>query len=68
MPLYEYICKECGHHFEKMVRFSEANQLPECPECKSRDTQKQISTFATAGASLNLGSSSSSCNTGGHFS
>jgi putative FmdB family regulatory protein len=32
MPTYEYLCKTCGHHFERMQRFSDA-PLTECPQC-----------------------------------
>ncbi len=32
MPTYEYQCRTCGHHFEKMQRFSD-NPLTECPKC-----------------------------------
>ena len=32
MPTYEYQCRTCGHHFEKMQRFSES-PLTECPKC-----------------------------------
>jgi putative FmdB family regulatory protein len=58
MPLYEYHCKECGEEFEKMVRFSEASQSPECPNCGSKQTHKQISTVATHLASASAGSCS----------
>jgi len=51
MPLYEYHCNTCGENFEKMVRFSDQDQTPECPECKSHDTRKRISLFAGAGLS-----------------
>ncbi len=62
MPLYEYRCSQCGHQFEKMVRFSEANQSPVCPNCQSIDTQKQLSTFASLGGSSGSSiSSGSSC-------
>jgi putative FmdB family regulatory protein len=40
MPFYEYRCAECGAEFEKMLRFSEADQLPACPKCESPKTQK----------------------------
>ena len=33
MPLYEYRCKKCGHHFEKIQSFSAPDEK-ECPECK----------------------------------
>jgi putative FmdB family regulatory protein len=32
MPTYEYQCRTCGHHFERMQRFSDA-PLTECPQC-----------------------------------
>jgi putative FmdB family regulatory protein len=32
MPLYEYLCKKCGHRFEKIVKFSD-KPLKKCPEC-----------------------------------
>ena len=64
MPLYEYICQECGQEFEKMVRFSEANNMPACPVCQSPDTNKRISIFASrsfSAAGVSSSSSSSSC-------
>jgi putative FmdB family regulatory protein len=32
MPLYEYLCKKCGHRFEQIRKFSD-KQLRKCPEC-----------------------------------
>jgi putative FmdB family regulatory protein len=63
MPLYEYICSDCGQPFEKMMRFSEANQSPACPTCASSNTTKQLSLFASSGSSVNS-TSASSCGTG----
>ncbi len=69
MPIYEYRCKECGAEFEKMVRLSEADRSPLCPECGSPDTRKQITIFASPNSSSSTqGSSSSSCGSGGRFS
>ena len=69
MPLYEYQCKDCGDEFEKMVRFSEADQNPACPVCQSQNTKKKISVFASLGGSLNGGgtSTSSNCGSSGGF-
>jgi putative FmdB family regulatory protein len=71
MPLYEYRCKDCGEEFEKQFRFSEADQLPDCPKCSSARTQKKLSrlmsfaaTSASAGGSA---SSGASCGSGGYF-
>jgi putative FmdB family regulatory protein len=69
MPIYEYQCKDCGDDFEKVVRFSEADQNPACPVCQSQNTKKKISVFAPLGGSLKGGSSSTStsCGSGGGF-
>ena len=32
MPLYEYLCKKCGHRFEKIQKFSD-KMISRCPEC-----------------------------------
>ncbi len=32
MPLYEYLCKKCGHRFEKILKFSD-KPIKKCPEC-----------------------------------
>ncbi len=71
MPLYEFVCRDCGKEFEKTLRFSEADQRPACPDCHSPDTRKKISKVASFGGSTgsSLGSSSSSsCGSSGGFS
>lgn len=70
MPIYEYECRNCNGSFEKMVSFSEADKLPECPKCLSKETHKLISvaaSFATSG-SAGGSSSASSCGSRGGFS
>ena len=32
MPNYEYLCKNCGHRFEQIRKFSD-RPLRKCPEC-----------------------------------
>lgn len=32
MPTYEYQCRTCGSHFEKIQRYSDS-PLTECPKC-----------------------------------
>jgi len=48
MPIYEYACRGCGHQFETLVR---SGAVPECPNCRSIELQKQLSVFATPVAS-----------------
>ena len=69
MPIYEYRCKNCGAEFEKQLRFSEANQIPICPKCKSTQTRKKISSVVSFSANPSSSSTgtSASCGTGGGF-
>lgn len=64
MPIYEYRCAKCGHEFEKRVSFSQADVLPDCPECKSGETEKKISMFCAHGVTGGSGSSCSGCEGG----
>lgn len=40
MPIFDFICTDCGHQFEKLVRGAEAKQ--ECPKCGA-SANKQVS-------------------------
>jgi len=40
MPIYEYLCRECGHQFEWLVR---NNEKPSCPSCGRGKLTKQLS-------------------------
>lgn len=41
MPIYEFVCNECGSSFEKRVSF--AATLPTCATCSSDNVQRQLS-------------------------
>ena len=40
MPLFDYVCQQCGHRFEALVRKSD--ETVECPKCKSEKTERQV--------------------------
>jgi putative FmdB family regulatory protein len=42
MPIYEYVCKGCGHEFEREQRISEA-PVKKCPSCGALKARRQIS-------------------------
>ena len=42
MPLFDYVCHECDHRFEVLVRKAEDDEKVECPKCKSEKTERQI--------------------------
>ncbi len=48
MPIFEYICKECRHEFEALVF---GQQKAECPKCKSKKLEPQLSVFAVSAKS-----------------
>jgi putative FmdB family regulatory protein len=49
MPMYEYRCGACGKCFEQLRRMQDADVDLECPECRSREVERQLSTFAATG-------------------
>jgi len=50
MPIFEYVCQECHHHFEALVY---GKEKAECPKCHATKLETQLSVFAvsTKGAS-----------------
>lgn len=42
MPIYEYVCDQCGHEFEAIQKISE-DPLKTCPQCKQDSLRKKIS-------------------------
>lgn len=42
MPIYEYLCSECGHQLEVIQKISD-EPLSVCPECEKSALRKQIS-------------------------
>ena len=47
MPIYEYCCRQCGEKFEEFRRISEADQKARCPKCRSEETERMLSSFAS---------------------
>ncbi|HYV62047.1 MAG TPA: zinc ribbon domain-containing protein [Bryobacteraceae bacterium] len=45
MPIFEYLCEDCGNKFEKLVRRS-ASEGVRCPSCGQEHLKQQFSTFA----------------------
>lgn len=40
MPIFDFVCKECKHDFEKLRKLRDADIPPECPLCGSKNTEK----------------------------
>lgn len=46
MPIYEYLCDDCGTGFEKLVRSSQTAADVACPSCGELHVTQRLSTFA----------------------
>ncbi|MES2203781.1 MAG: zinc ribbon domain-containing protein [Pseudomonadota bacterium] len=42
MPIYEYLCENCGQELEKIQKIND-EPLVECPECGKSSLRKKIS-------------------------
>ena len=73
MPIYEYVCSDCGLKFELLCQLSQAGEAASCPHCH-KSAERKLSTFACfstdeSGLSSPVGGSScascgaASCNT-----
>jgi putative FmdB family regulatory protein len=49
MPLFLYACKQCGASSEVLIRSDK--EQPVCPECGSKEMEKQLSRFAPVASS-----------------
>ncbi len=52
MPIYEYVCADCGElfeHFWPTIKAADEGQAPTCPGCGSRATQRIVSQVAVLG-------------------
>ena len=44
MPIFEYNCRSCDHHFETIVLST--REKISCPNCASKKVDKQLSVFS----------------------
>ena len=45
MPLYEYVCKDCGNHFDALRSMKDADKTIQCRSCHSEQTSRALSVF-----------------------
>ena len=57
MPIFEYLCKECGSEFETLVK--NADSKVECPKCGKAKVERKLSVFAASVAGQNCPSAPS---------
>jgi putative FmdB family regulatory protein len=47
MPLFEYVCDQCGTEFEALVQGA---RVVECPQCEGKSLERKLSGFAVLGS------------------
>ncbi|MEW6717213.1 MAG: zinc ribbon domain-containing protein [Chloroflexota bacterium] len=68
MPIYPYICQNCGATFEELVLSSQSQDKVTCPSCGSKKIEKLLSRVAgLSGTSKTetLPASAANCKPGG---
>ncbi|HEX3010790.1 MAG TPA: zinc ribbon domain-containing protein [Syntrophomonadaceae bacterium] len=48
MPIFDFMCKECGHKFDLMVSNAEKSKV-RCPQCGA-EVKQLLSPFSTSSA------------------
>jgi len=52
MPIYEYSCRQCGHRFEKLLKYA-TDESAACPRCGSLLVLRECSSFCSTGSISN---------------
>ncbi len=64
MPIFEYVCEDCGAEFETLVK--NAASKVECPKCGKKKVERKLSVFSASVARQNCPSASSCPSAGKH--
>ncbi len=64
MPIYNYVCKECGENFDLLVGVTAERVVAKCRKCGSKNVEKIVSSFSVGNSTGNSSSSGLSCPTG----
>ncbi len=64
MPIYNYVCKECGENFDLLMGVTSERVEPKCRKCGSKNIEKILSSFSVGSSKGKPSSSGLSCPTG----
>ena len=64
MPIYTYICKDCGERFDLLVGVSSEKVELKCKKCNSKNIEKTLTGFSVGSPGGKSGFSGPSCPTG----
>lgn len=63
MPLYTYMCKDCGEKFDLLVGVNAQKTEIKCKKCESKNVQKLMGGFSVGSSGRNS-SAGPTCSTG----
>jgi len=64
MPIFEYVCQNCGAKFEKLVLSSRRKTNLQCPQCGAEDVKKALSVCGAVSNTVGSGASSAAAGCG----
>ena len=64
MPIFTYVCKQCGENFDLLIGVTSEIVELECRKCGSKNIEKTLSSFSVGNSGGNSSSSGLSCPTG----
>ena len=64
MPVYTYVCKDCGEKFDLLIGVTSEKTEMKCKKCDSGNISRVLSSFSVGNSGGKSGSSGSSCPTG----
>lgn len=64
MPIYTYICQNCGEKFDLLLGVNQEKAKLVCKRCGSKKIKKVLSSFSVGSSGSNTSSSGPSCPTG----
>ena len=64
MPIYTYVCKECGENFDLLIGVTAEKVEAKCRKCGSINIEKAVSSFSVGNSKGKSSSSVPSCPTG----
>ena len=64
MPIYTYVCKDCGEKFDLLIGVTSEKIELKCKKCGGKNIKKLFGSFSVGKSSGKISSSGSSCSTG----
>ncbi len=64
MPIYTYICKDCGEKFDLLIGITSKETELKCKKCGGKNIEKSLSSFSVGASGRGDSSAGPSCPTG----